>query len=519
MGLLSRRVSRRKLLLSGGAVAASGAAFAASSLVLPDQLGAGTVDQAGPSTTSMTSMPQPIEVLQHDEVQGGDAFARGRLLYSAVLKEGLLEGPGVFESEVIAAPFPFTHSVLRWQSYLATFEFRTSADGVTWPNWRWSHLDGASIQASETGGISSLVGAPRHRFLQYRARLPEGGSIRQVTAIFLNAKDGPAIPDAMPSPETAKPRAIDFSRADWGCDERSRFIDGREIDPRKFVAVDKLVVHHTATPESYEDSIAEVRALYTYHARILGWGDIGYHVLIDRFGRAYEGRHGHSRPEGREVFSTDVVGAHASRHNFGSCGVALLGRFHGEDGQMVPQAMLDKLIDILEHQARQNYIDPFGASDFLLSNGEWNYGLPNVAGHRDCGYTVCPGDNAYALINEVRWRLAERLAMQPAPRLDVRPTSMNDFTFEWHGANGSEYSYCLQGWSGREDAMAYLAGYSTHLDPVWSDWTTSTSVSYSGLAEGHWTFHVRAHNQHGLSYKATRSVVVSPPRPAQSDPG
>jgi hypothetical protein len=451
--------------------------------------------------------PLPIEVLQHDEIQEGAAFARGRLLYAAFLVDGILRGPGVFESEVIASPFPFTHSVLRWQSELATLEFRTSADGITWPDWRWSHLDGASMETSASEGVSTLVGTPRHRFLQYRARLADGGNIKRVTAVFLNAKDGPAIEDPV-APEYGRPAAIDYSRADWGCDERLRYVGDRELQPRMFVAVEKLVVHHTVTPENFDDALAEVRALYTYHTRILGWGDIGYHVLIDQFGRAYEGRHGRGDTAGREVFSPDVVGAHASNHNFGTCGVALIGQFHGEGAQSVSPAMLDKLVDVLEERARESHIDPLAVSDFLLGNGEWNRGMPNVAGHRDCNFTSCPGDNAYALMEEVRSRLAARLAMQPAPPVDVVQTGVDGVTFWWSGPEGSEYSYFLQGWRMRGREMEYFGGFSPDLAPTWSGWTTSTSVSYPGLSQGHWSLHVRRRDPAGVSYKTSRSVWI-----------
>ena len=505
-GFLSRRLSRRRLLASAGALAAIGAASSASALSLPN----GQQSPEGPPADVQTAVsPLPIEVLQHDEIQEGAAFARGRLLYTAFLADGFLKGPGVFESEVIASPFPFTHSVLRWHSALATFEFRTSADGITWPDWRWSHLDGASIETSESEGVSTLVGAPRHRFLQYRARLAEEGSIRRVTAIFLNAKDGPVIESPV-AQENSRPEAIDYSRADWGCDERLRYVGDREMQPRKFVAVEKLVVHHTVTPENFDDALAEVRALYTYHTRILGWGDIGYHVLIDQFGRAYEGRHGRGGLAGREVFSPDVVGAHASNHNHGTCGVALLGQFHGEGAQTVSTPMLEKLVDVLEERARESHIDPLAVSDFLLGNGEWNRGMPNIAGHRDCNFTSCPGDNAYALMDEVRSRLAARLAMQPAPQVELVQTGVGSVSFSWSGPEEAEYSYSLQGWSTRGREIEYLSGFSPDLAPIWSEWTTSTSVSASGLTPGHWSLHVRRRDLSGPSYKTSRSVWIDP---------
>ena len=53
-------------------------------------------------------------------------------------------------------------------------------------------------------------------------------------------------------------------------------------------------VHHTVDTNSYvaSDVPAMIRGIYAYHAQTLGWGDIGYNFLIDRFGRTWEGRLG-----------------------------------------------------------------------------------------------------------------------------------------------------------------------------------------------------------------------------------
>ena len=84
------------------------------------------------------------------------------------------------------------------------------------------------------------------------------------------------------------------------------------------------MVHHTATGNSYSelDAAAEVRAIYTYHAVSLGWGDIGYSSLIDAFGNIYEGRRGRGDGGTREVLSADVVAGPAVRQHHGRTGVA-----------------------------------------------------------------------------------------------------------------------------------------------------------------------------------------------------
>ena len=55
-----------------------------------------------------------VEVLTHDEVQEAPAFARGRHS-GTTAQNAKLEGSGLFESEVIESPFPFTHVGLHWR--------------------------------------------------------------------------------------------------------------------------------------------------------------------------------------------------------------------------------------------------------------------------------------------------------------------------------------------------------------------------------------------------------------------
>jgi N-acetylmuramoyl-L-alanine amidase len=55
------------------------------------------------------------------------------------------------------------------------------------------------------------------------------------------------------------------------------------------MAVQKLIVHHTATQNNDPDPPATIRSIYYYHAVTQGWGDIGYNFLIDEAGNLYEG--------------------------------------------------------------------------------------------------------------------------------------------------------------------------------------------------------------------------------------
>ena len=88
-------------------------------------------------------------------------------------------------------------------------------------------------------------------------------------------------------------------------------------------AIEKLIIHSTATDGekdlngdsqfTVEDAEAAVRAIYYYHAMFKGWGDIGYHYLIDPFGNIYEGKNG----------GEYVIGAHAYCANTGTIGIRI----------------------------------------------------------------------------------------------------------------------------------------------------------------------------------------------------
>ena len=96
----------------------------------------------------------------------------------------------------------------------------------------------------------------------------------------------PALVAAVETPGQA-PNII--SRAQWGADESIR---GRA--PMYDDGIKAGVVHHTAGVNDYaqQDSAAIVRSIYDYHTRTLGWSDIAYNALVDKYGQVFEGRFG-----------------------------------------------------------------------------------------------------------------------------------------------------------------------------------------------------------------------------------
>ncbi len=62
-----------------------------------------------------------------------------------------------------------------------------------------------------------------------------------------------------------------------------------------------------------------MRGIYQYHAVNLGWCDIGYNVLVDKFGTIYEGRYG--------GLDKAVQGAHVGGFNSNTWGISMIGNY------------------------------------------------------------------------------------------------------------------------------------------------------------------------------------------------
>ncbi len=136
-----------------------------------------------------------------------------------------------------------------------------------------------------------------------------------------------------------------------------------------------LTVHHSAllVKDDPRPAVERVRAVYKYHAVTKGWGDIGYHYIVDERGQIYEGRQG----------GKYVVGGHAYCNNTGTIGIVLLGNFEMEQPS---QAQAKSLQWLLADLASTYKIDPKSPINF---HGK-KFDTPIVR-HKDLLSTLCPG--------------------------------------------------------------------------------------------------------------------------------
>ncbi|AOW93801.1 cold-shock protein [Rhodococcus sp. WMMA185] len=193
-----------------------------------------------------------------------------------------------------------------------------------------------------------------------------------------------------------------ISRGQWGADESMRC-----STPTYDNSLGGAVVHHTAGTNNYSpaESAQIVRGIYAYHAQTLGWCDIGYNALVDRYGQIFEGRAG--------GLGLPVRGAHAGGFNENTTGVAMLGDF---SNVAPPQATIDAVGRFLGWKLGNAGLDPFGYTRMYSEGTQFTpipigqpIDLPVIFAHSDVGYTVCPGAVGYQHMNEIRQIAAANL--------------------------------------------------------------------------------------------------------------
>jgi hypothetical protein len=238
-------------------------------------------------------------------------------------------------------------------------------------------------------------------------------------------------------------------RSEWGARPPSSSIPAAS-------ELKMAVVHHSDTGNAYTQAEvpAVLRSIQAYHMGGRGWSDIGYNLVVDRFGGIWEGRDG----------SVDrlSIGAHSMGFNTSTVGVMVLGNY----AQGAPTgAALDGVAEVIAWKFANEGVDPASSVQYT-SAGSLSIPagvtrtFPRIVGHRDVGATACPGAYLYARLGDVRGLVAAKFPAKSSPGGIVDTVS------------GGPTSLLVSGWALDPSAPdpiqvhVYVDGVGTNLGPA-----------------------------------------------------
>lgn len=211
-----------------------------------------------------------------------------------------------------------------------------------------------------------------------------GGGTATAMAPYAPATAGPAqtprpnLRDVFATPrEVQASRAVEvIAREGWGAKKP-------KVDRLRPHAIERLTVHHSATPlKKNRDAPSHWRLFQKIHRRKRP--DIAYHLLIDRKGNVYEGR-----PVLASGEST------SRKHGYDATGHLLVLCDGNFEVQRPTRKQLIALVDVLAWASVRFGVDP-----------------STISGHRDHAPTACPGRRLYSVVRDgsleraVRQRIA-----------------------------------------------------------------------------------------------------------------
>jgi len=156
-------------------------------------------------------------------------------------------------------------------------------------------------------------------------------------------------------------------RADWaGGNPVPRLMD-------RMQPINKVTLHHDGmtafTSTSRSAGAYRVESIRKAH-RGRGWGDVGYHYLIDPAGRVWEGR------------PLSWQGAHVRAQNEGNLGICVMGNYEKQSPNSAQLSSIERTVAQLMRQHRIR--------------------LSQIRTHREMAPTACPGRTLQSRFDSMR---------------------------------------------------------------------------------------------------------------------
>ncbi|MDV6307695.1 peptidoglycan recognition protein family protein [Gordonia amicalis] len=251
--------------------------------------------------------------------------------------------------------------------------------------------DGLAIPAAETqgGDLAQLAVGSASEVVTKLAET----ALNTLKATLISPEGLLSLGSSLLSPLTGGPQVV--ARQQWGADEGIRC-----SQPVYSPQLKGAIVHHTAGSNDYTpaQSIEIVRGIYAYHAQSLNWCDIGYNVLVDKYGQIFEGAFG--------GLDRNVEGTHTGGFNKDTVGLSFIGNLEEVPPTAAAVAAAGRF---LRWRLGKAGLNPAGTAT-LMSEGfagtkfaaGTQSSLPMISGHRDYNSTSCPGVHGYAALAQVR---------------------------------------------------------------------------------------------------------------------
>jgi LysM repeat protein len=130
--------------------------------------------------------------------------------------------------------------------------------------------------------------------------------------------------------------------------------------------VTRITIHHTDEHGGLIGlpDVEVVKRIENYHRNGKKWCAIGYHYLVGKDGRVYEGR------------PNTLQGAHVLSENENNIGISTIGNWH----KSLPSTRQLTALKAFIEDTRDRY----------------HVGAKRIYGHRDLNQSICPGDALYA---------------------------------------------------------------------------------------------------------------------------
>ncbi|MDU0349573.1 N-acetylmuramoyl-L-alanine amidase [Actinomyces sp. MRS3W] len=309
----------------------------------------------------------------------------------------------------------------------------------------------------------------------------------------------PGLPAVLAATTTANGLPVPVTtRSEWGAN--SSYMTWSPT----YAAAKHVIVHHTAGTNNYtsSQSASIVNGIYYYHAVTLDWGDIGYNFLVDKYGKVFEGRYGSTSAAAGKM----VVGGHAYGANTGTMGISMMGTYTSVSPSTAQLTNVGKMAGWF--LGRSGVTSATSSASFTFKSTEkykagQTISLPVISGHRDVGYTTCPGDVGYSKLDQIRSTAQSQIKASTASSTPSNGTST---------ANGarSHQIYLNDSWSATANTtFTYTTPAVTVLAGDWNGDGVDTTGVRNGTAYGFRNTNTSGASLRTFAYgKSTDQVLV-----------